>query len=46
MLLEDLRAVKDMKEISKEEIQKLYTQYQNKIIFDEQQIEKIRKSLK
>lgn len=46
MLLEDLRAVKDMKEISKEEIQKLYTQYQNKIIFDGQQIEKIRKSLK
>lgn len=46
MLLEDLRTVKDMKEISKEEIQKLYIQYQKKIIFDEQQIEKIIKNLK
>ena len=46
MLLEDLRTVKDMKEISKEEIQKLYIQYQKKIIFDEHQIEKIVKNLK
>lgn len=46
MLWEDLQIVKDMKKISKDEIQKLYIQYQNKIIFDKQQIEKIIRTFK
>ncbi|MFG6379982.1 MAG: hypothetical protein K1W19_16995 [Lachnospiraceae bacterium] len=46
MLLDDLRIVKDIGEVSEEEIQRLYVQQQNKIIFDEQQIEKIIQKLK
>jgi len=45
MLLEDLRVVKNMEEMSKEQIQKIYTQYQDKKFFEEPQIEKIIKSL-
>ena len=45
MLLEDLRVVKNIEEMSKEQIQKIYTQYQDKKFFEEPQIEKIIKSL-
>lgn len=45
MLLEDLRVVKNIEEMSKKQIQKIYTQYQDKKFFEEPQIEKIIKSL-
>lgn len=45
ILLEDLQIVKNMKEMSKEQIQKTYIQYQDKKFFEESQIEKIIKNL-
>lgn len=45
MLIEDLKRVKDIKEPSKEVIERMQMEYQNKGMFNEEQVEKIAEKL-